>query len=162
MPFTPLQGGRGVNTMKSLRKLIIRHFWGLYRIKLPIPSFSPLGFRMRWTAALRASRIIFPTYLLAGFLILLEGYGGFGTWIALLSTPVFFFLGFAWKYSYFQLWPVKWEELDREQRWDLGKMSMQIVNFPFKMTAEQLDEWYLINNYFQIKFTDFPGKDKKS
>lgn len=142
-------------------RFIIKHFWGRYRWQMPLIGFRPFRIYKRWASALRASRIIFPTYVICGILILIEGYYGFGTWISLIATPIFFFFGFAWRYSYFELFPAKWEELDREQRWDLGMMSIQIVNFPFQMNLEQLEEWHLINNYYQIKFTEFPGKDKK-
>ncbi|WBL42396.1 hypothetical protein PBT90_16795 [Algoriphagus halophytocola] len=140
--------------MRNLRQFIIKHFWGLYRMQIPWLFFRPLEIRKRWTSAVRPSRIIFPTYLICGILIILQGYGGLGTWISILATPVFFWLGFNWKYSYFRLFPPTWDELDREQRWDYGWAAINTPKCPWELTADQWYEWHLIDNYFKQKLSD--------
>ena len=113
----------------KVRKLIVRHFALDYTIKL---------FGRKYNAP-RASRIIFPLFLLTGILNILNT--GWPTPTTTILVVYFLdVLSIFFGFVYFNLWPAKWEELDDDQKWQYGQ-------FPsIKLTKKQKNEWIDINN----------------
>jgi hypothetical protein len=111
-----------------MRKLIVKHFALDYFITIFGKKFN----------APRASRVIFPLFLLTGFTLIFftpdypEPSPILWTFYILDLTALFF--GFV----YFRIWPVKWEELDESQKFQMGTFS--------KLTESQSKEWTRIYN----------------
>lgn len=106
-----------------MRKFLVKHFVLDYFINI-------FGWK---TNAVRASRIIFPLFVITGIVV------AFFTpdwptptsllWFLYLLDVIAIFFGFV----YFRLKPAKWEELDENQK-------LQAGNF-MKLTPEQYLEW---------------------
>jgi hypothetical protein len=118
--------------MKKIRKLLVRNFVLDYTVNL---------FGKRYNAP-RASRIIYPLMAITGwFAVTNPDYPTptFLVWVlyALLATSLFF--GFV----YFRFYPVKWEELDKFQKFQYGF-------FPYaNLTTLQYQEWITICSEMQ-------------
>lgn len=108
-----------------MRKFIVKHFALNYTVKF-------LGYY--WTA-LRASRIIFPLFTISGLLITYTGWHIL-TYLLAASTLYALFLGF----FYFNIWPVKWHELDDNQKLQAGT-AISSGHSTMNLTLEEWEEW---------------------
>lgn len=125
-----------------MRKLIIKHFALDYIAII-------FGQRTNWV---RAANIIFPLFCINGvYSIKTETYPLETTigiiLLALLVIALFF--GFV----YFKLYPVKWEELDRMQKWQYGHAASTGELSPaVKLSREQLNYFNVIDEYYTDLF----------
>lgn len=107
-----------------MRKLIVKNFALSYSYKFLNKEYS----------SLRASRIIFPLFLLMGTVKVCDYSNGIENMsvlftVSLALTVVSLYLGF----FYFNSYPVKWGELDDDQKWQYGIFvkSLQTKNSYF-------------------------------
>jgi len=115
--------------MKKIRKFIVKQFaLGC--------TFKLFGKQIRM---LRCSRIMFPYFILW---IFSQHY--VPEYIFCLLTALWVFqlwIGFNWfGFGYFEIWPVKFEELDDEQKIQFGIIKAN------ELTKEQLEELEKLNN----------------
>ena len=122
-----------------MRKLIVKHFALNYTIKI-------FGIQ---STALRASRVIFPTFILGAILTFINPQYPTPTWYtltayALMAISVFF--GFI----YFKISPVKWHELDDAQKWQYGfTVRTKLISKPKEFYNDiNWDEWEILNAKF--------------
>lgn len=114
-----------------MRKFLVSNFVLDYRIKL---------FGKHYNAP-RASRIIFPLFVITGIANILNN--DFPTpnilvWIMYFLVSLALFFGFV----YFRIYPVKFKELD-----DFQKLQYGYAPF-IKLTTEERKEWlYLVKKY---------------
>jgi hypothetical protein len=89
----------------------------------------------------RASRIIYPVFVITGIANILNDNWPTPTlfvWFMYLLTATSLFFGFV----YFRFFPAKWEELDEFQKFQYGM-------FPYaNLTKEQHKEWVKIYEKF--------------
>jgi len=108
-----------------MRKLLVKHF--------VLDYFNIFGLPLK---AVRASRIIFPLFVLTGILLILHDQCNlpyFFVIVAYLFDALSIYFGFV----YFRIWPAQWEELDDEQKWQYGVLK--------ELTEAQYKEWAVIN-----------------
>ena len=128
-----------------MRQFLIKHLFGRYWWKFPWQS--------RYNATDKGAFWNFNGFLLIAILFGITG----SELIISLSIPwamQTLYFGFdLWGYGYFSRYPVKWKELDEEQKWYYGQaaMSGQLTKrLPFN--SQQLSEWMRLNNYFKDKY----------
>ena len=122
-----------------MRKFIVKHFALNYSTKLFGTTFT----------ALRASRIIFPVFCLAGFLTAINPNWPELTWyttLAYLLVGIVVYFGFI----YFRFYPVKWNELDEYQKFQYGIAinSNQLTKPKEYYTDIDWEEWQTLCNKF--------------
>ena len=114
-----------------MRKWLVKNF---------VLSFSINLFGRTYNAP-RASRIIFPLFILTGIANGLNDDWPTPTpliWVLYSLVAIALFFGF----TYFRLYPIKWEELDRYQKYQYGFIK------PFELSDKQYREWiYLSREY---------------
>lgn len=109
----------------------------------------------------RAANIIFPLFCIAGMMTAVQGDYLTNSFLgivvlSLLSIAVFFGF-FFWKQS-----PVKWEDLDDNQKWQYGRLAIeQDPSITKGITPDQKEEWakldeefsdiYSILNFYNVK-----------
>jgi hypothetical protein len=103
-----------------MRKFLVKHFVLDYYFKL----FGVLR------NAPRASRIIFPLFVLTGWVHATNP--SIVSWCLIGLAIASLYLGFL----HFRLFPVKWEELDEDQKFQYG--------YAKKLTNDQYKEWLVI------------------
>jgi len=111
--------------MKSLRKWLVRNFVLDYMFTIFGKTFN----------APRASRIIFPLFVITGFFVATNPDWPTPTlliWFLYLLCASALFFGFV----YFRFFPVKWEELDKFQKFQYGIFK--------PLDDDQYEEWLLI------------------
>lgn len=111
-----------------MRKFIVKHFALSYSIKIG-----------KWNiSAVRASRIIFPLFVATGFALTYTGWNIVTILLGVL-TIISLFLGFV----YFEIFPVKYRELDPSQKKQVavGIMTGQIS---MVLTSEEWEEVKLL------------------
>lgn len=76
---------------------------------------------------------------------LLITYTGFNiiTVVASIASLLLLFFTFI----YFDIYPVKWEELNDEQKWNVG-IAVQTGKTTMKLTDKQLEEWKKLDKIF--------------
>tara|TARA_R110000868_G_scaffold82264_7_gene232347 strand:- start:2496 stop:2858 length:363 start_codon:yes stop_codon:yes gene_type:complete len=120
--------------MKEIRKFLVKHFVLDYTVNL---------FGRHYNAP-RASRIIYPLMVITGFISGTNPDWPTPTlliWALYLLVALALFLGFV----YFRFYPVKWEELDKFQKFQYG-------HFPYaNLTKTQYQEWLKIRKQIQNK-----------
>lgn len=128
-----------------MRAFLIKYLFGRYWWKLPWQS--------RYNSTDRGAFWNFNGFLLIAILFLITR----SELIISLSIPwalqVLYF-GFDLRgYGYFSRYPVKWKELDDEQKWYYGQaaMSGQLTK-RLKFSSYQMSEWMGINNRFKDKY----------
>ena len=107
-----------------MRKWLVKNFALDYMVSIFGKTYN----------APRASRIIYPAFVITGIANLLNDNWPTPTlfvWFMYLLTATSLFFGFV----YFRFFPVKWEELDEFQKFQYG-MSPYI-----NLTKEQYKEW---------------------
>ncbi len=97
-------------------------------------------------SSLRCGKWIFSTFLLLGLIELKHPYELFESFLSWPLTGILLFelwVGFSWfGYGYFEKFPVKWNELDEEQKYDYG-------NIPgASMSKDQYDEFQIIKKKY--------------
>jgi hypothetical protein len=115
-----------------MRKWLVKNFVLDYQHKL---------FGKMWNAP-RASRIIFPLFVITGFLTARNLDWPEPTpliWFMYLLCAISLYFGFV----HFQIFPVKWEELDEFQKYQYGFLKQDT------MTSEQYIEWLEIIKKFE-------------
>jgi hypothetical protein len=96
----------------------------------------------------RAANIIFPLMCITGTITVLGGYAFESilgiVCLSLLLVSIFF--GFV----YFRLKPIKWEELDKSQKWQYGRgVLTQGDRLGISITPEQRKEWDTLDEEIQ-------------
>ena len=110
-----------------MRKFLVKNFVLDYMVSIFGKTYN----------APRASRIIFPTFVITGIANVLNDNWPTPTlfvWFMYLITLLVLFFGFV----YFRFFPVKWEELDEFQKLQYGSFNNH------KLTTDQLAEWIKI------------------
>ncbi|MFY7938969.1 MAG: hypothetical protein ACOVOQ_16435 [Flavobacterium sp.] len=115
--------------MSLFRKFLVRNFVLDYSLKLFGKIYQ----------APRASRIIFPVFVITGLLTATnENWPDptLAVWIGYAATLIVLYFGFI----HFHLSgnTVKWDELDRFQKWQYGLIKFDTL------TSAQKDEWFEI------------------
>jgi hypothetical protein len=114
-----------------MRKWLVKNFVLDYMITLFGETYN----------APRASRIIFPIFIITGILVATNPNWPNPTiliWFMYFVTAISLFFGFI----YFRLYPVKWEELDEFQKFQYGFFNGETLS------SEQFIEWIKIKNKF--------------
>lgn len=131
--------------MKKARAFLIKHLFGRYWWKFP--------WQKHYNATDRGAFWSFNGYLILGF-------AGFFTGIELfyrLTIPwtlMVLYLGFPiGGLGYFSKFPVKWDELDMEQKWffGTGAQSGQLTK-KIEFTPDMMVEWQAINRFMKDKY----------
>lgn len=132
------QNKRKANLTTNLRFFLVRNFALGYTTKM---------FGKYWSYP-RAARITFPIFVVTGFVhvtnpnwpipsllgLLLFLLTAGCIWVGFPKLPLWF------GHGYFNLYPIKWEELDRDQKYQYGSYNQT------KLTSEQYNEWKHIYN----------------
>lgn len=111
--------------MKSLRNWLVKNFVLNYMFTIFGKTFN----------APRASRIIFPLFFITGIFVARNPNWPTPTlfiWILYALCAIALFFGFV----YFSFFPVKWEELDKSQKYQYGIFK--------SLNDDQQEEWLLI------------------
>ena len=117
-----------------MRKFIVKNFV-LYK------NFTLFGktFNM-----LRASRIMFPSFLIGAILSVVFFHLLWVKVLILLYLSFLVWIGFdLYGIGYFKLFPVKWGELDDEQKYQWGMINSE--NF----TLSQFKEWLKLRDIYE-------------
>ncbi len=115
-----------------MRKFLVRNF---------VLDYTFNFFGVRYNAP-RASRIIFPLFLITGLFVAMNP-----DWPT--PTPLIWFLYFLvftslfFGFVYFKIFPVKWEELDEFQKYQYGIFKGN------ELTTTQFNEWVKITKKYQ-------------
>lgn len=111
-----------------MRALIVKYFALSWRVQF-------FGRQRAW---LRAANIIFPLMCLLALAVYFDSFVAKCIVFALLIPSLYF--GFVYFYQY----PVKWEELDDEQKWFYGAY---LTKFDKKneLAMQKWKEWHRIN-----------------
>lgn len=110
--------------MKTFRELIVKNFVLDYSITIFGKTYN----------APRASRVIFPVFVITGYFVATNP--NYPTpnvflWFMYAITAVVLYFGFV----YFRFFPVKFDELDNQQKLQYGHFSYD------KLTWSQRKEW---------------------
>lgn len=114
-----------------MRKLLIKHFVLDYMFTIFGTTFN----------APRASRIIFPVFVVTGFFCATnDDYPTpyLGLWILYAITAIVLYFGFV----HFRFFKVKYKELDEFQKFQYG------LHKPESLTPMEYAEWFLINKKY--------------
>ena len=114
-----------------MRKLLIKHFVLDYMFTIFGTTFN----------APRASRIIFPIFVITGwFCVTNDNYPTpyLGLWLLYLLTVIVLYFGFI----HFRFFKVKYKELDEFQKWQYGLYK------PETLTLMEYAEWVIINKKY--------------
>ena len=131
-----------------MRKFIIKYLFGRYFWKFP--------FQYHYNYTARGPFWYFNGFLLIGLIWMATGRP---EWMLLWPMVAWFlivlYFGFPlFGFSYFEKYPVKWEELeDEEQKWYYGVVATYATlrkKVPF--TPEQFEEWAKIRAKMYIKY----------
>jgi len=110
-----------------MRKWLVKNFVLDYMVSIFGKTYN----------APRASRIIYPAFVITGIANILNDNWPTPTlfvWFMYLLTAASLFFGFV----YFRFFPVKWEELDEFQKFQYGSVKND------SLTEEQRKEWIKI------------------
>jgi len=122
-----------------MRKLIVKYFALDYICRVFGKSVN----------FVRAANVIFPLMCLSGILMMANA--GIIFTMSLILTLLSLFLGFV----YFRISPIKWEELDKNQKWQFGKFHIyQSLDFDHKKEWETINKEILEtenNKFYNIK-----------
>ena len=114
-----------------MRKWLVKNFVLDYMVSIFGKTYN----------APRASRIIYPAFVITGIANILNDNWPTPTlfvWFMYLLTATSLFFGFV----YFRFFPVKWEELDEFQKFQYG-------HFPYaNLTTKQYQEWITIREKY--------------
>jgi hypothetical protein len=79
---------------------------------------------------------------------------GFGLGLSIPWAGIVLYFGFPlFGFGYYDRNPVKWEELDMEQKWWYGQGIVRgEAPKGYQFTASQAKEWQELNKYFKNKF----------
>jgi hypothetical protein len=116
-----------------MRKFLVKNFVLDYQINL---------FGTKYNAP-RASRIIYPLFLITGLANGLNN--NFPTptpfiWFMYFVTALALFFGFV----YFRYFPAKFSELDKRQKLQYGFFTLE------GLTPKEIEEWWRIRNEFDV------------
>lgn len=115
-----------------MRKFLVKNFVLDYQFKFLGKHFnSP-----------RASRIIFPLFVITGIANVLNDNFPAPTlliWVLYILTATALFFGFV----YFQIYPVKFSELDKYQKLLYGTVALE------RLTKEEVEEWNKIKKDYE-------------
>ncbi len=135
----------------AIRKILVKHFaFGTW--------FKIFGTQFRM---LRAPRILFPAFAIVGSVIVFDKNYPTLQWydiLLLFILLILVWIGFGFfKWSYFKLYPVKYEELDMEQEYDWLDMKRQGVmkidgKYNRELTSKEQFRFDVITNIFKDKF----------
>ncbi len=126
-----------------MRNLIVKYLALSYRVKVFGKKF----------AFVRAANVIVPVMLLLFWAILNnESYPvpDLFTWVMLAITAVVCGVNLV----YLRFFPVKWEELDKEQKWYYGS-GVRMGKLPHSLTDTQMKEYQRIDNYERYDVSRF-------
>lgn len=113
--------------MKTLRKFIVKNFAFGYTIRIGELNIS----------SLRCTRIMLPTFIITTLVIkeITPTTYDFYDYFLMLLSLIEIWIGFScFGFDYFSLFPVKWNELDDEQKIQYGN-----INFEKLMLNEQIE-----------------------
>ncbi|MFW6225716.1 MAG: hypothetical protein ACOC3V_01995 [bacterium] len=118
-----------------LRKFIVRNFVLYKNFKLFGKTYNML----------RASRIMFPSFLAGSILSIIFFHLILVKLLILVYLSTLVWVGFDLKgVGYFKLYPVKWEELDDEQKYQWGMINQ------LDLSSEQFQEWVKIKKHWKF------------
>lgn len=113
-----------------MRNFLVKNFAFYHMVRL-------FGKSISW---LRAANFLFPTFLVGGVYSVYTN-GEFDSIMGILIliwTAIMAFFGFV----YFRIRPAKWAELDKDQKFQYGEISLSSkLN---KLSAEEMKEWQKI------------------
>jgi len=115
-----------------MRNWLVKNFVLDYQLKLFNTIYN----------APRASRIIFPLFVITGILICFNSDWPIPTipiWICYFLDLLSLFFGFI----YFHIIPVEWEELDNYQKYQYGCLKAE------NLTKAQLQEFLILYEYYK-------------
>lgn len=129
-----------------MRKILVKYGFGNFRFLIGDTVVSMA----------RISPFLFSGMLLIAILWLVTGWGlglaiPWGAAILYFGFPVTFGGLLKKGLGYFQRFPVQWDELDIEQKWDFGKLSQEIGSI-VTLTEDQMVEWRIINRRMSKKY----------
>lgn len=130
-----------------MRKLIIKYGFGQYWYKYP--------WQKHYNNMHRGSFWYFNGYFLIGMLWMISGRPEWIIfWPTIIWTLVVLYLGFPVAgLGYFQKFPVKWDELDEEQKWYYGiGVSSGSLKKQILLTADQYEERIKIRTRMRKKY----------
>ena len=122
--------------MKTLRLFIVRQFALGHIIKI---------FKLE-ISILRAARIMFPYFLLSAIFIknVTPDVFNWYDWVLLSLWILQLWIGFSWfGLGYFELWPIKWKELDEEQKLQYGFLNYDKLSYYEKNEYKLISKKYL-------------------
>ena len=133
--------------MKQIRKFLIKYLFGRYWYRFPGQH--------QYNNTSRGPFWFFNGYLLIAILWLLTG---FGLGLSIPWSVIVLYFGFPLKgLSYFQMFPVKWHELDDEQKWLYGQAYFSTdLSKPLEWNSRMRTEWLKINREMKIKYRLIP------
>ncbi len=113
-----------------------------------IALFS-VGLRMakKTYAPLRCGKYIAGSLILCGITLIIKQQSDTKFVMVDYIPFVLFFISLLLGFLYFKLFPVKWEELDQEQKYDYGRGAM--AGNGDHLTLEEYKEWELIEKKYQ-------------
>ncbi len=133
--------------MKPLRQFLIKYLFGRYWYRFP-------G-QQHYNNTSRGPFWFFNGYLLIAILWMLTG---FGLGLSIPWSIIVLYFGFPLKgLGYFQMFPVKWHELDPEQKWMYGQAHFSNdLSKPLPWNEGINKEWRKLNQEFKIKYRLIP------
>lgn len=132
--------------MNKIRKFLVKYLFGRYWFKLP--------FQKMYNNTNRGPFWFYNGYLLIGLSWLLFGQNELVIQSSIPYTLLVLYFGFPLGgLGYFSKFPVKWKELDDEQKWyyGAGATSGQLTK-KIEFTSSQMSEWLELNQKFRKKY----------
>lgn len=114
-----------------MRKIIVKYLALSYRVRLFGKEFT----------FVRAANVIVPLMLLLGYALIAQV--AWLEWFVLVATAIAWLLVIV----YLKLYPVKWAELDEEQKWFYGNAALS-GKTKAVMTDKQYTQWKSIASIY--------------
>jgi len=112
-----------------MRNFLVKYFALSYHFKI-------LGWKTHWV---RAANIIFPLFYINAIYVNKTGTFSFDTFIGGFLAVILFVALFI-AFGYFKIWPLKWDELTENQKWQYGNI-VNGVSYLDNLTPVQQNVW---------------------
>ncbi|WP_439473830.1 hypothetical protein [Algoriphagus formosus] len=128
-----------------MRKFIIKYCFGRYWWKLP--------WQKHYNNTDRGAFWSFNGFLLIALLWWITG----AEWTLMLSIPwallVLYFGFHIFGLGYFSRFPVRWPELDAEQKWYYGQAAQSgMLTKRLEFNSQMMSEWMKLSRHFREKY----------